>query len=964
MKKILAIVMVSISSVCGYAQDWNRELSMQAQLTKTPEATMLDRFQNYPVSNCVGIPDISIPVYTIEAGDLKLPISLSYHLGGNKVNDIATWVGLGWNLNVGGMISREIKGINDEDKSSGFLNSPELSLRTRTGGSIKVKVPIKEKEFNSLNDYDLDGFGNIEWYFKELISETYDMGSDIYSYSINGLSGSFVYDMDRNLVNIPYSNNRIDRDQINNSFKITDPGGIIYTFSDKEDIYIPTKRAKRGLTAASNWKVSTIVSPGSSNSIKFTYSDPAVYKVFNRSGTLSVGYNADGSGSQTNERDLNGSYTEFYERNLTRIDFDNGSIDFILTSTQRKDKGGHYSLSAIVVKDKQGAVIKRIGFNYSYFQSSTNPAKDTDYRLKLESIEIRGNDGGSPLRYTFHYNETPSLPPRWSDKGSSVSLGQDFWGYYNGVTSNAHLVGKISRTDREAYTFLNNNLANRNPSEHHMKAWTLKKINYPTGGFSEFFTEANKDKDNKIAGGLRLAKIISKPDTGSTPVTTLYKYENPLYIKLINDNEDYDLYKYRIFIGLRGSGTNQFTNHCRYYYTEEPFSGLFFHQGSPIIYRKVIKTEEGQGKTEYTYSAPYVYRQVITANPAIGQTFATPRYPYIENLQSWVMGKLEREDFYKEGESKPVKSINYIYTVGHKKRITIGKHASERYIFNYDPPRPLASASALFDYFWEEYETGFYKLEGTEEIKDGVSLKTDYTYGKVDLAKTNNIQLTKRQEIIHDRIIGHEYKYAQDFTDAVSKEMVARNMINVSLEHTTKSGNTHISTQKRNFAKFGSFYKSASEQSKTGNGTFNTDLTYNVYDTKGNIQQLTTKDSISTVYLWSYGGQYPIAEIKNATYAQVRDILGGQTIVDNIAKSIVLSDTDKAKVNSLRTSLSGAHVTTYTYKPLVGMLSATDPAGITTCYEYDSFNRLKRTYIKEGTTEKNIRTYDYHYQNQ
>ena len=65
---------------------------------------------------------------------------------------------------------------------------------------------------------------------------------------------------------------------------------------------------------------------------------------------------------------------------------------------------------------------------------------------------------------------------------------------------------------------------------------------------------------------------------------------------------------------------------------------------------------------------------------------------------------------------------------------------------------------------------------------------------------------------------------------------------------------------------------------------------------------------------------------------------------------------------SLQRALPYAQVTTYTYRPLVGMTSATAPNGVTTYYEYDAFNRLKRTYIKENNVEKTVQSYDYHYQ--
>ena len=41
-------------------------------------------------------------------------------------------------------------------------------------------------------------------------------------------------------------------------------------------------------------------------------------------------------------------------------------------------------------------------------------------------------------------------------------------------------------------------------------------------------------------------------------------------------------------------------------------------------------------------------------------------------------------------------------------------------------------------------------------------------------------------------------------------------------------------------------------------------------------------------------------------------------------------------------------VTTYTYKPLVGISSITDPKGYITTYEYDELNRLKFVKDRDG----------------
>ena len=63
-------------------------------------------------------------------------------------------------------------------------------------------------------------------------------------------------------------------------------------------------------------------------------------------------------------------------------------------------------------------------------------------------------------------------------------------------------------------------------------------------------------------------------------------------------------------------------------------------------------------------------------------------------------------------------------------------------------------------------------------------------------------------------------------------------------------------------------------------------------------------------------------------------------------------------IDDLRLYPVGAQMTTYTYAPLIGMTSSTDPNGITTYYEYDAFGRLKLVRDKDG---KVLKTYDYHY---
>ena len=135
------------------------------------------------------------------------------------------------------------------------------------------------------------------------------------------------------------------------------------------------------------------------------------------------------------------------------------------------------------------------------------------------------------------------------------------------------------------------------------------------------------------------------------------------------------------------------------------------------------------------------------------------------------------------------------------------------------------------------------------------------------------------------------------------------------------------------------------------------------YDTQGNLLEQSKVNDIPTTYLWGYNRSYPIAEIKNATYAEVVAVLG-QSVIEGLAGASPGTDAEvRQKLTPLRTDsrLQKAQVTIYTYQPLVGMTSATDATGVTTYYEYDELQRLKRVKDREGNIVKhNI----YHYKGQ
>lgn len=133
------------------------------------------------------------------------------------------------------------------------------------------------------------------------------------------------------------------------------------------------------------------------------------------------------------------------------------------------------------------------------------------------------------------------------------------------------------------------------------------------------------------------------------------------------------------------------------------------------------------------------------------------------------------------------------------------------------------------------------------------------------------------------------------------------------------------------------------------------------YDPHRNPVYVSRNDESKRVYIWGYNWSEPVAEIRNAAYEEVLRLDSGNMIA-RIGESNDLSG-DSAEMrwlHALRGNLPDAEVTIFTYVPLLGIESVTDPAGRTTYYEYDTANRLARIRDENGNV---LEAYEYHYRN-
>src|SRR5688572_23473055 len=124
-RKICFCIAVVLLRVCAMAQPLANQ-QLHSVIPPSPDAAALGKYGDIPVNYSSGVPDISLPVYTITQSGLQVPISVSYHAGGIKVEERASWVGLGWSLNAGGAITRSIVGLPDEDDGGYFEQTYDI----------------------------------------------------------------------------------------------------------------------------------------------------------------------------------------------------------------------------------------------------------------------------------------------------------------------------------------------------------------------------------------------------------------------------------------------------------------------------------------------------------------------------------------------------------------------------------------------------------------------------------------------------------------------------------------------------------------------------------------------------------------------------------------------------------------------------------------------------------------------
>ncbi|XLS29986.1 hypothetical protein ACJD0Z_03980 [Flavobacteriaceae bacterium M23B6Z8] len=231
-------------------------------------------------------------------------------------------------------------------------------------------------------------------------------------------------------------------------------------------------------------------------------------------------------------------------------------------------------------------------------------------------------------------------------------------------------------------------------------------------------------------------------------------------------------------------------------------------------------------------------------------------------------------------------------------------------------------------------------IEETFENQNKVVQQIDYTYDTYLQSKT-----VKTTDSENDQV-EKRFFYPYDMSDDTSQEMMIKNQLsNVVKTESFKNGNL-IATKEIGYTKAtDKFLPGIIKTSLSGAPTEpKIKLSYYLNGNLKEARQLNANDANGdsnssgpiTTYFWGYSNQHPIVKIQNASFAEVATVLGTS---ENSLQ--FYSDNNLPELESLRSLLPEAMVSTYTYLPMIGMQSSKDPSGYTTFYKYDDFNRLK-----------------------
>lgn len=902
----------------------------------SPDVAQFIKYVDYPITYQTGLPDIRLPLYTLETPELRLPLSLSYYGGGIKARETASTVGLGWSLNAGGVITRVVKGMPDD------------------AATFKLK---------SVNEVFALGNKEALSYFSMIDRGELDVSYDRYYFTIGDESGSFILNPKTyEITQIPQTDNVIRPIHIHRQgqydvfdFELIRPDGSYYLFTAKEmlDPAIGDGRP----SYLQSWHLTSIFSANRTDTITLSYLEAGNWsKVVHSDVRIRTNSEIDKQYEEpipcrTNYEIRPTATTQQYLncKLLNSIRHRGQTLEFGYVS-DRTDEGLPYRLDHIRVLCPDTLLRIQLLNENSYFGNK---------KLKLSGLLFIGKNGILSDKKSFTYIDENYPMPN--------PCAEDYFGYYNGA---ANWTG---------YTFFTENSCSdtRRHSFDFARKYALETIATVTGGITRFVYESNTCTDcytHPVSIGLRIAAILTL-EGGRQVKSRKFVYRGAL------SSIDFRELTLTDYLSARADANNQ--EGIVYNYLQTVYSPTCLLPGASVeeakIYYKYVDEyicdtrDSLKISYEYDMSGCQSLHQAI--NPSANCNFnyyncISQREDF--QINGYFIEKIGDHGFLKTQTTCRKEGNTYIPET--KKTFTYQSCNAGTYLSDFFSRLYTASANGIviqeianylyFDVLTEygsykktSEQTEYYYPEGTV-----TQLETfDYHVMPAPLSRFRDLLLKSHTLTAGGRTYRHDYYYPADSASVVCDSMVKRNIIEPIVREDFFVDGQLRACLKRSYGFFADTKKiGLKKESEEREGTQIGYIHYESRTPEGSIRVLSAHDMPSTVYLWGYQSCYPVAEIRNATYGQVVTALGGQQKVDEIAAAPQLSSAQIALLQGLRTALPQSQVSVYTYKPVTGITSVTDPSGRKTTYTYDNCNRLQAIWNEDGTVEK---TYEYHYKN-
>lgn len=209
---------------------------------------------------------------------------------------------------------------------------------------------------------------------------------------------------------------------------------------------------------------------------------------------------------------------------------------------------------------------------------------------------------------------------------------------------------------------------------------------------------------------------------------------------------------------------------------------------------------------------------------------------------------------------------------------------------------------------------------------------TTYTYNKNDLLRSLTKTANGGVKVV-------TYKRIDEFNETVYSMMKAQHVLSpvVETEETfiPDNGQAKLIKQVRfdyvpcSLASASCFPLSTIKE-KTGSAPLREVYTCHEHNMKGNPVYVTQHDGLDVVYMWNGSDRYLIAKITNVTLSDFREAL-----------LTAVGANEFIWANQLRAKLPSAHITTYQYKPGVGVVTVIEPNENEKRFEYNSRGNLQ-----------------------